>query len=74
MQLEVLADTVDSLARVIEDRAQKKSGLGNSSGDDDERAMSLFTELKDELSKDRAEYTRRLKKVAPPQSGDFYRD
>ena len=63
-QLEDLADTVDNLARVIEDKAQKKIGLGATSGDDDERALSLFTELKNELSKDRAEYTRRLKKVA----------
>ena len=62
LQLDALVDTVESLVRVIGDKAQKKSGLPDTTVDN-ERALSLFADMKTRTEKEQAERTNILKKV-----------
>ena len=62
LQLDALVDTVESLVRVIGDKAQKKSGLPDMT-EDNERALSLFSDMKTRMEKEQADKTNILKKV-----------
>ena len=62
LQLETLVGTVQSLAGVIADKAQKKSGLPDTT-EDNRRAQSLFTDLTRKMEDEHRKDMEELRKV-----------